>query len=64
MKSLNSAQKISRTRMSVVVNRNAAAREISLELKNAQFNNEQGASLLNDAIRGGRGTAGIKPSHE
>jgi len=25
--------------MSVVVNRNAAAREISLELKNAQFNN-------------------------
>lgn len=39
--------------MSVVVNRNSAAREISLELKNAQFNNEQGASLLNDAIRGG-----------
>ena len=31
-------------------------------MKNSMFRNEHGRSFLNDAVRGGRGTAGIKPS--
>ncbi len=31
-------------------------------MKNSMFKNEHGRSFLNDAIRGGRNTAGIKPS--